>query len=590
MRRHGWVTAALLALPGLVLSVTMSPAAAQPTPTPIPEEAEEEPEVVVPEPVPGDPQCVVEDLRLTHLSGLVAVEDAYYVINDGSSPEQGIFVLDQSCQVVDQIFYTGAGSRDPEDLELDRANNILWVADIGDNPAASTAAGEPRQTVALWRVDLDGDRTPVIHRFAYEDGQPRDAETLVLDGDGTPVIVTRDVGTAELFRPVEGPDSWVPENPAEQAVPLEQVGEFSPPNTGSDHDLLPSAAARSMITGGTTAPEGDRVVLRSYTDAFEFDVADGDVVAAITEGQPRITPLPGEPQGEAISYSPDGQQFLTISEVPDQLADYQPELLSYTPTSPPPETASPDEEAISAATDQRGFSLIDDVQDILNLVAAVGVLGLLLVAAGVYGIVRARRRATRENGGTGPDGGDGGPVTGRARLTGDPAGQREPGRDEPPGGVYGSGAARGSGGHYQGGYPDDYARDDYARDEYADYGDGYGRQREHPPPDHGGRVYGGREHPGDHYARDGYRSPPHYDRGWHDERAAGYGYPEAEQPGGYPGDPYQGYRGGAYQGGAYQGGAYQGGGYDGGYQEPDAPDYYSDDPDYPYEFRDPNRW
>lgn len=259
-------------------------------------------QIEVPDPVPGEEQCAITDPRLVQISGLVAFEDGYLVVNDSTFFEdrQPIFLLDQACQVVDQIGFPTL-PRDPEDLELDWSTNTLWVADIGDNQAAGTAEGEPRATVALWQVELDGDRTPLIHRFSYEDGQPRDAEALVLDGDGTPIIITKTIGAAELFVPAE---PLRPNNPPEDAVPLQRVGELRPPDTGSEHRL--GALARQVITGGATAPDRSAVALRTYADAFELDVVDGDVIGAITEGQPRVTPLPEEPQGESIAYSADG--------------------------------------------------------------------------------------------------------------------------------------------------------------------------------------------------------------------------------------------------------------------------------------------
>src|SRR3712207_6972861 len=54
---------------------------------------------------------------------------------------------------------------------------------------------------------------------------------------------------------------------------------------------------------------GGKVVLRTYSDALEWDVSGGDVLAALT-GKPRVTPLPDEPFGEAITYSRDGKSLL----------------------------------------------------------------------------------------------------------------------------------------------------------------------------------------------------------------------------------------------------------------------------------------
>jgi hypothetical protein len=55
------------------------------------------------------------------------------------------------------------------------------------------------------------------------------------------------------------------------------------------------------------------VALRTYTNAYLFPVAeDNDLVAALQQEPVRI-PLPGEPQGEAIAFEPDGT-LLSASE------------------------------------------------------------------------------------------------------------------------------------------------------------------------------------------------------------------------------------------------------------------------------------
>ena len=160
---------------------------------------------------------------------------------------------------------------------------------------------------------------------------------------------------------------------------LTKVGEFTPTKTGTANPL--GTFGNALVTGAASAPDGTRVVIRTISDAYEFTVgSDGDVVKAITEGTPVITPLPNEENGQAISYSADGKSFLTMGSVE------KPVLRSYKPHVPPAPTSIA--EAPAAAEGSAGLRFAD----ITNIAAAVGVAGFLAVVAGVIGIYRARRQ------------------------------------------------------------------------------------------------------------------------------------------------------------------------------------------------------
>ena len=431
---------------GLLIGLALAPATPSAASAPTPSAS----------PTPGKKVCTIKDPRLVELSGLVATKSGYVVVNDSSEGEsrERIFFLDKKCNVVREVPYSGGGPRDPEDLALAPDGKTLFIADIGDNPTSK----ERRPTIALWTMPVDGSK-PVIHRLTYPDG-PHDAEALLFKPDGTPIIVTKESGKSALYAPT-GP--LQPET--REGVPMEKLGEVKIPETRTHHPLL-GAVARKLVTGGATSPDGSRVVLRTYTDAFEWDVTDGDVVTALTTGTPRVTPLPDEPLGEAISYTSDGKLFVTVSET-EGLEDTQPVILSYTPGADPvtPVADGADGERKS------GPSLLDrlGLQGIMYLVAAVGVLGAIMVAVGVYGILRSRKRAVSH--------GDDGPTTGRSPVSA-------------------SGRARTYDGNDRGGPLGDYREPDADYDRGGSSGgvyvaggsrDGYGRS-------HGGSsgsVYGG---------------------------------------------------------------------------------------------------
>jgi hypothetical protein len=327
-----------------------------------------------PSPTSAETVCEISDPRATELSGLVTTDAGYVAINDSQDAPGAmrIFFFERTCALTRTIGYPTT-PRDPEDLAI-APDGTLWVADIGDN--VTNAPNNRRQTIALWKLPAGG-KTPVLHRLAYPDG-PHDAEALILDGDGTPVIVTKSIsGSTALYTPT-GP---LQPNTA-TAVPLRKAGTITPEITATENLL--GIAGRMVVTGGANSPDGKRVALRTYADAYEWDVPDGDVVKAITTGKPRITPLPGEPQGESIAYTRDGANLLTVSDVNGPTP-----LLRYRPVKPSP-SARP---ATSPAAAADGRQLVNwlSLDRVLLLVGATAVLGLGLVAVGLLGLRRSRR-------------------------------------------------------------------------------------------------------------------------------------------------------------------------------------------------------
>ena len=267
--------------------------------------------------------CRITDDRLVELSGLVTTPGGYVVVNDGADDASGrrIFYLDQRCKVVRTVKYPSR-PRDTEDL-AQAPDGTLYVGDIGDN-------GQNRETVALWRL-TPGARTPKIFRLAYPDG-PHDAEALLAGADGTPVIVTKDPVTAGVYVP-DGPPR------AGTTTPLRRAGSVSVPMTGTSNPF--GFAGHVVITGGAVSADGTRAALRTYADAFVYDVPDGDLIRALTGGSPRQIALPDEPQGESIAFSPDGTALVTVSELADRPAGTAIPLLRYPLSGLAPAAAPP---------------------------------------------------------------------------------------------------------------------------------------------------------------------------------------------------------------------------------------------------------
>jgi hypothetical protein len=306
-------------------------------------------------------RCTVEDPRLAELSGLVVDGSALWAMADGGRRVEVDRLDPATCAVVERRTATVDPS-DPEDLALG-PRGALWVGDIGDNDRS-------RDTVAVIVLPAGGGSR--LHRLTYPDG-PHDAEALLVDGAGRPVIVTKNPsGAAGIYRTAEPPDGVGP-------TPLLKVGEARLPASDTVGGPLGSFG-RALVTGAAASADGRVVALRSYTDAWLYAVPDGGDVAVALAGTPVRVPLSGEPQGEAIAFEADGT-LVSGSEARGGVAGQIREVAGAAglavPLPPPPEpTAGP------AADPAAGAALT-------GAAALIGVLVLGIVAILVRG---ARRR------------------------------------------------------------------------------------------------------------------------------------------------------------------------------------------------------
>ncbi|TDB70926.1 hypothetical protein [Micromonospora sp. KC723] len=448
-------------------------------------------------------RCTVEDPRLDELSGLVATRTGYIVINDGSLEEnrKRVFYLDTKCKIAKEpVRYSGAGPFDTEDLAVSPDGRTLWIGDIGDNPGK-----ERRSRIAVWTMPIGGGKQPVLHRLSYPEQKPHDAEALLVGADNLPLVITKvPSGKAEIYTPT-GPLKSGDTAPA----PMKKVGEIALPQTNTDNPL--NIFGRVAITGAARSPDGTKVVLRTYADAFEYDVTGGDIVGALTTGKPKVTAL-ADPFGEAISYSPDGKTFLTVSDAGELAADDPIDILAYTPSTTGAEALTGPADTKESAAEKSWFDSLTLDQMTYLFGGVAGVLGVLLVGAGIFGILRSRRRPAPADDGAERDGGAkrDDPLSSAAI---DRSPRAEGGGRAASGGVYGGAPA--GGGVYGAAAAGAAAR-----------------------PVKGGAVYGGAARPADAASA----------------RPAETGAPAARPPavGGRPG-------GGAYSGGRPAGGAVYGG-------------------------------
>jgi len=240
-------------------------------------------------------RCRVSDDRLAELSGLAADGENWYAVPDGGRQLQ-VVVLRKDCSVLRMI----TSAVDPFDVEdLARGSDgRLWLADIGDN-------AHNRDTIALHVLPPRGQ--PALYRLSYPDG-PHDAEALVLDRKDQPYVITKEIlGGAGVYRPT-GPLSDAGPTRLERVAVLRLPPSITPGGPTGTFGV-------TLVTGAATSADGGVLAVRTYTDAYLYRVPGDDLVAALAAKPVRV-PLPGEPQGEAIAFEPDGT-LLSASERAD---------------------------------------------------------------------------------------------------------------------------------------------------------------------------------------------------------------------------------------------------------------------------------
>jgi MFS family permease len=254
------------------------------------------------EPSPGNPDDLtserlanVQDPRIDEASGMV-VSDLHpglvWIVND-SKGSPVVFGVDDTGRTVAELTLSSVYNRDWEAMAPgtdDSGDPALWIADIGDNDAQygsirAYRISEPEQLGvqdAPWRR--------VVLR--YPDGA-HNAEAFFVDAKGLMYVVTKEALGAGLYATTEVPEFGT-------TATLERMG-----------------PAPMFVTDGALSPDGSQVALRTYTSLFLYDAASFLSGGTRADGGV-VYPLPLQPQGETLAYTPDGRAVVVGTEGVDQ--------------------------------------------------------------------------------------------------------------------------------------------------------------------------------------------------------------------------------------------------------------------------------
>jgi len=263
------------------------------------------------------PLGVIDDARVTEASGLAIPRDRPgfgYVVNDSGHGPVVFTVELASGDVVGATTVTGATWHDTEAVAVDSGGTV-WVADTGDNR-------HRRDDAALYAIAAPriGDHTTTARRYpvSYPDGG-QDVETLLIDPhDGAKYLVSKGLLGGSYYRL---PDEL--STSGNQAVAIE-------------------GRAPGMVTDGSFTPDGERIVLRTYSAVHLVNAADRSEIARIW--------APPQEQAESLSVEPDGRHAVLGTEGrPSPM--FRLNLPVRAPAAAPTRTPSPAAAATRAAGD-----------------------------------------------------------------------------------------------------------------------------------------------------------------------------------------------------------------------------------------------
>ncbi|QKG22543.1 hypothetical protein [Actinomadura verrucosospora] len=241
----------------------------------------------------GTTAFTITDSRITESSGLAASAlhpGIVYTHNDsGGVPK--VYALGPDGRVRAVLTFGGAGARDWEAMALgkdEQGRPAIYMGDIGDN------LGGAWPYVTVYRIPEPAQlRSQTLHATAfkikYSDG-PRNAETLMINPRTNRLYIASKLFGGAVY---EAPKRL---------------------RTSGYNVMHKIGKAPAIATDGAFAPDGRTCVIRTYFGARMYAVdADGRPGKSLGS-----VSLPFQPQGESITYTPDGRYFLAGSEGANQ--------------------------------------------------------------------------------------------------------------------------------------------------------------------------------------------------------------------------------------------------------------------------------
>lgn len=259
---------------------------------------------------PAEKLAELQDTTINESSGLAAsrTNPGIYWTHNDSGDGPFIYAFDSRGRKQGVWRVSGAQARDWEDMAAgpgpDRKRHYLYLGDIGDNSGRRSEiivyrVAEPNISPAATgsskKKPLETDAAEII-RLRYPDGQHNAEALLVHPVTGTLYIVIK--------TPLVNPGIY------QAPAPLSTNGVTTMSRLGA----LSVPSFFGVITGGAISPDGKRVALCDYGQAYEMVLPGREAFDSIWKQSLTTIALGERKQGESITYRLDGRALLATSE------------------------------------------------------------------------------------------------------------------------------------------------------------------------------------------------------------------------------------------------------------------------------------
>ncbi|HEX8551235.1 MAG TPA: hypothetical protein VF681_06720 [Abditibacteriaceae bacterium] len=257
-----------------------------------------------------------QDARINESSGIAASRKfpaLFWTHNDSGDEARAWLVDPKSGATKTLVSLRDAQNLDWEDCAVGAGKDgatYLYLGDIGDNLRR-------RPNIIVYRVAESGVKADAAEQavasekqtLLYPDGA-HDAETLIAAPDERLIVVTKSADGSGIYI---SPAKFE----AGTTQTLKKLGEVK---------FGGISFFSRLSTGGDLSADGKRIVIRTYTHAYEWTLPDTDLEKGWWKTPPRKFVLPTRPQGEAIAYAADGTTLVASTEkLPAALDEIAPE-------------------------------------------------------------------------------------------------------------------------------------------------------------------------------------------------------------------------------------------------------------------------